>query len=287
MFQQQFRPQDRSALRSFFLALNQNTHTHINWNWARFEWMYEHPDFDRSAQESIGLWWEDGHIVAAAVYDLYFGEAFCGTLPGYQALFPAVLDYAYAHLRDENGLSIALCDTDSAAIRMAAQQGFAAIEQGENLMRIPLAQPLAPSLPEGLHFTLLDPAQEPERFQWILWQGFDHGTDWAVFARQDVIRPQKRLGFLPQLSIAATDVQGEDAAYCCLWYDPATNYAYVEPVCTVPRWRGRGVGRAVVCEALNRARGMGAAQAYVISDMDFYVKMGFANALHYTFYRKG
>ena len=65
-----------------------------------------------------------------------------------------------------------------------------------------------------------------------------------------------------------------------------TNYAYVEPVCTVPSFRGKGVAKAVIYEALNRAEAIGAKQAYVISEMKFYEKLGFREDLHYSFYWK-
>ena len=42
----------------------------------------------------------------------------------------------------------------------------------------------------------------------------------------------------------------------------------------------------VVTEALRRAREKGAQRAYVISDMDFYKKLGFEKDRIFTFYRK-
>ena len=32
---------DYEALCSFLIALNENNDSHINWNWARLEWMIE------------------------------------------------------------------------------------------------------------------------------------------------------------------------------------------------------------------------------------------------------
>ena len=55
------------------------------------------------------------------------------------------------------------------------------------------------------------------------------------------------------MSVATIDRNGEYAAYCCVWVHPKTDYAYVEPVCTVPSYRGKGVAKAVIYEALNRA----------------------------------
>ena len=70
---------------------------------------------------------------------------------------------------------------------------------------------------------------------------------------------------------------------CGCWYLEGTDYAYVEPVCTIPEYRGKGIGKAVVLEALNRCRQMGAKRAYVILDSEFYKRIGFEQFAHYTF----
>lgn len=278
-----FAERDYTALCTFFKNLNREQ---IHWNWARFEWMYVHPEFDKTLQNAIGLWWDEGKIVAAAVYDMYFGEAKCAVLPGYEALYSAVLDYAYENLRDDSGLGIAICDDCAAEIRMAEAAGFEKAEQDETVMEISLDGQKEYTLPSGFHFETLDPVQEPERFSWLLWQGFDHGTDREEFLQNDPIMIQNRPNLNLDLSIAVVDDRGEDAGYCCLWYDADTDYAYVEPVCVVPAHRGKGVGSAAVTEALNRAANLGARSAYVISDLDFYACLGFHKPKHYTFYWK-
>jgi Predicted acetyltransferase len=60
----------------------------------------------------------------------------------------------------------------------------------------------------------------------------------------------------------------------------------VEPVCTVPAFRGRGISKAVIYEALRRAKTLGAKSAYVISDMEFYRKLGFETDKTFTFWWK-
>ncbi|MBQ6036454.1 MAG: hypothetical protein IJL43_04000, partial [Lachnospiraceae bacterium] len=45
-----YRDEDYEAVCGFLIELNQKDRTHINWNWARFEWMMEHPEFDRGAR---------------------------------------------------------------------------------------------------------------------------------------------------------------------------------------------------------------------------------------------
>ena len=277
---------DYDTVCEFFVRMNAEDRTHINWNWARFEWMMWHPEFDKSSSGSFGLWTEDGRVVAAAVYDMYFGEAFCGVLPGYDHLYPEVLDYAYRELKDDAGLGIALCDGYDREAAELLNAGFVPAEQTETVMRLELDRVLKADLPDGLRFTEPDPPKESVALQWLFWQGFDHGEDRMEFEKTIDWEKRDRIHFNRDLNVAAIDGEDRFVAYCCVWYLRDTDYAYVEPVCTIPSWRGKGVGKAVVYEALNRAASMGAKRAYVISDQKFYEKLGFVKDTHYTFFWK-
>ncbi len=277
---------DYDAVCDFLIALNRKDRRRINWNWARFEWMYEHPEFDKSARDAIGLWLDAGRVVGAAIYDMYFGEAFCGVLPEYAALYPEVLRYAYDAQKDDSGLAIAIADDDEAEIAQAKALGFAPVEQTETILKIDLSQPFAVTLADGLHFAPVDPVRDADALGWLFWQGFDHGEDREAYERTERSEARLRKHFDPRITVAAANAAGEPVALCGLWYLKQTDYAYVEPVCTIPAYRGRGVATAVVCEALNRVRALGAKTAYVISDLEFYKKLGFTEALHCTFYRK-
>ena len=281
-----YRDEDYEAVCIFLIELNQKDRTHINWNWARFELMMEHPEFDKSAGSSIGLWWSEGKVVGAAIYDMYFGEAFCGALPEHDALYPEILDYAYRELKDDSGLGITVHDGNKAEIEAAKTAGFVRTDQRETVMRLDLNHLISSDLPEGFTLSELDPAQEAYEFQWLLWQGFDHGENREVFEREDPIIPQSRRHLNKRLSLTALAQDGGKAAYCCVWFRPDTDYAYVEPVCTIPSCRGKGIAAALLSEALNRAKSLGAKEAYVISDLPFYEKLGFEKAQQYSFYWK-
>ncbi|MBQ6234411.1 MAG: GNAT family N-acetyltransferase [Clostridia bacterium] len=281
-----FSDADYEAVCDFLIALNRSDRTHINWNWARFEWMYEHPEFDKSAMDAIGLWLDGDRVVGAAIYDMYFGEAFCGVLPEYASLYPEALRYAYDALRDDTGIAIAICDTNTAEIEAAKRAGFAPIDQTEMIMKIDLSTARDAALPDGFTLFEPDPVENADKMQWLFWQGFDHGEDRAEFEREEMTAPQRRKHMRRELGIAAVDGTGEYAAFCCLWYSEKTDYAYVEPVCTIPRHRKKGLAKTLLYEAMDRARALGAKTAYVISDMPFYEKLGFRKAYHYMFYRK-
>ena len=276
----QYSEADYDALCAFLIELSRDGRAHVNWNWARFEWMYEHPEFDNSAEDRIGLWLEGDRIVGAAIYDMYFGEAFCA------ALYSAILDYAYRALRDGNGIAVSICDGCADELAAAEAAGFEPVEQSETVMKLELDGLANAALPEGFALKELDPGNDLEAFRWLLWCGFDHGSDRAEFENTEERATRRRRHFDVRLSLAAVDPAGDYAAYVCLWYTGGTDYAYVEPVCTVPAHRGKGLARALLSEALARAKTLGAKRAYVISDLAFYEKLGFETDRHFTFYRK-
>ncbi len=286
MSPENYRDSDYEAVCDFLIELNREDRRFIHWNWARFEWMYEHPEFDRSLRSSIGLWRDGDAVVGAAIYDMYFGEAFCAALPAYEALYPEILDYAWKELKDEAGLGIAICDGDERKAAAALAAGFAPAEQSETVLRLDVNALRGAKLPEGFTIAEPDPVRDAEALQWLFWQGFDHGEDYAEFARSEPAVPRPRKHYDPCLGPAAVSPAGEYAAFCGLWYSPKTDYAYVEPVCTVPAYRGQGIASALLTEALARAKVLGAKEAYVISDLDFYRKLGFKDAYRYTFYWK-
>ena len=71
-----------------------------------------------------------------------------------------------------------------------------------------------------------------------------------------------------------------------MWFHKDTDYAYVEPLCTVPSFRSKGIASALLMEALSRARALGAKRAFVISDLPFYKNIGFEAAQRYDFFWK-
>ena len=171
-------------------------------------------------------------------------------------------------------------------IEEANSAGFVLAEQKETVMRRELDGELAAPLPDGLTLKELHHEKDAETLQWLFWQGFDHGDDRAEFERSDKGVSHLRMHFRKELSLGAMTPGGEGAAYCCLWFREGTDYAYVEPVCTIPAYRGRGAAKALLYEALNRARALGANRAYVISDQVFYEKLGFCKDRTFSFYWK-
>ena len=122
----------------FLVELSRDDRVHINWNWARWEWMFFHPEFDRNSLEKIGLWFSNEDLVGVAIYDYYFGEAFFATKKGFEELEKDILDYMVVNFSDENGLGIAVNDRDTRTIEFMTSYGFSVKEQTENILELSL-----------------------------------------------------------------------------------------------------------------------------------------------------
>lgn len=111
----------------------------------------------------------------------------------------------------------------------------------------------------------------------MLWRGFDHGDDVQMSAEEFESRrvmfdtPKARR----DLKIAVSAPNGDFAAFCGAFYEPAGQFAYVEPVATDPRYRRLGLGKAAALEGIRRCGALGATVAYVGSDQEFYQAIGF------------
>ena len=271
----------------FLIELSIDNHTHINWNWARWEWMFFHPEFDKNSLDKIGLWFFHEDLVGVAIYDYYFGEAFFATKKGFEELEKDILDYMVENFSDENGLGIAVNDEDARTIELMKSYGFLENEQTENILELSLSEfDFSSNLSNDITIGNIDVEKDLYKHHELLWKGFDHEGE--VPLDEDTIRKQKEMLSAPHLNtrlhVIAKNKSLEFVSYCGLWYNESTNYVYVEPVCTIPQYRKKGIAKCILTEALKRAYDLGAKKAYVISDMEFYKRLGFKQHSHYTFY---
>ena len=248
--------------------------------------MYGHTLTKAEFLGDMGLWFDGDSIVAAALIDMFLGEAFVGALPEYQALYPEVLKYAFEHLRDDQGLGVTISDLAGEEIDVALAQGFFKTDGEEAVYEIDLNKEFDIVLPPGFTVEEFDAQENATEIGWLFWQGFDHGSNYEEFLQNNNETAQKRPHFNKFLCIIARNEKGEIVASASTWYDERTDYTYLEPVCVIPSCRGKGIGKAVVLTALNHARSLGAKKAIVNSDLAFYQRLGFQEKGRYPFYWK-
>ena len=81
--------EDYYALRKFLIKLDSH-----NYHFGRWDWMITHGWLDKCGLPHIGLWHENGEIVAVATYDCGLGKAFLLTMENYRYLWEDMLSFA-------------------------------------------------------------------------------------------------------------------------------------------------------------------------------------------------
>lgn len=276
-----FKEEYYDDLINFLIEINKNDN-HINWNWARFEWMYEHPDFDKNNLDKIGLWYKDGKIIAASIYDMYFGEAFCASLD--IKLLPEVINYTYNNLKDNEQIKIAIWDNNIDYIKIFSDLGFNKDNQKEIILKKNLDK--IDNISLDYEIKELDYDLDYDKIDWAIYQGFDHGNNKEDYLKQKAPKPKIRKHYNKYLSLGALNENKDIISLCQIWYIEGLDYAYVEPVCTIPEYRNKRITTLLLNEAFRRVKLLGAKYAIVISDLDFYKKIGFKEYKTYSFHYK-
>lgn len=259
-----------------FLVETKNT----EYTYARFDWMMTNWDYlEDSYLERIGIWEHDGKIVGAVLFDHSFDVLFPIALPGYEHLYREMFSYA----KKEAGSSLSLYakDTNTLLQKVLKKNGLIATERKEAVSIFDLSEEIPKvANKSGFRLTSLDKSKDYERYMKCLFKGFGHEENNEVFAFTQEERELCKKAYECEavdlsLKILAESDDGSYVAHAGLWYDRKSKIAVVEPVCTVPSYRKRGLGKAVLYEGLRRVKALGAEYAVVGSGAQFYYSLGF------------
>ncbi len=266
---------DHRAVRQFLLRIHDAT---PEFGWGRWEWAFCLPYLDWDQVHRIGVWESDGEVVGLATYESGLGDAHLVVDPRHRTrLLPDLVAHALAELNDCSGVRILVGQEEDDLAGLLAGRGFAPQPWGEAtaVLDLTVARPYA--VPQGYRVSCQAEGIDIARFNRCLWDGFDHDgpapddEESLRWRRSSLSAPSH----LPELNTFVIAPDGEYASYCGIFYDPATDFLLVEPVCTQARHRRKGCGRAAVLAAVTRAATLGARVAYVGSDQQFYYDLGF------------
>jgi GNAT superfamily N-acetyltransferase len=277
--------EDYQRVSDFLIAHHQPENTDGNWIEPAWEYMHFHPALDSAHMGRFGVWEEGGEIVAVAHYESSLGEAFFQFHPAYKHLRNEMLTYAEANLggiSQKDGrryLSAYVNDYDAEFLSLVQERGYERDVNGDrpmSMFNIPDPFPQI-TLPDGFRLTSLAEECDWAKVHRALWRGFGHGDD--VLMNEDELESRRRMFDTPKahrdLKIAVKAPNGDFVSFCGMFYEPTGRFAYVEPVATVPDYRRMGLGKAAVLEGIRRCGELGAEVAYVGSDQDFYLALGF------------
>jgi ribosomal protein S18 acetylase RimI-like enzyme len=168
-------------------------------------------------------------------------------------------------------------------ITFLAQHGFAPAEWTLVHMVRPLQDVIPePQLPPGFALRPLDGEREVPAYVRLHREAFGTNNMTVPWRERTLRMPE----YVPELDVVAVGPDGELAAFCVCWLNPAAPSGQVEPFGVHPRHQGLGLGRAALLEGLWRLQAHGAAEALVYTYSDdtaairLYTGAGFRPAFH-------
>ena len=210
------------------------------------------------------------------------GEVFFQIHPAYTHLKPEMLAYAEQHLTGttDDGrryLKAYVNDFDATFEHVVRSRGY---EKDPGSHR-PMSQFVIPDpfppirLRDGFQLKSLADDNDLHKVNRVLWRGFNHPGEPPADGPEGRKKMQSGPHFRKDLAIVVEAPNGAFAAFGGLWFDPVNGFGYVEPVATDPDYRRMGLGTAAVLEGIRRCGELGATVAYVGTDKQFYLAMGF------------
>jgi ribosomal protein S18 acetylase RimI-like enzyme len=239
-------------------------------------------------ERAIGVWEDDAGRIVAVVHGESDGpgRAFMQRRAGRDDVLDSMIGFAERSLAhpDTGRLSLYVPDGDWRLRAAAVRRGYeVSAERAEHESQFDYTHRLADRLPDGFCFRSMADSGDVEPRRKAMGLGFDHTDpgEWVpAFCYREL---QRAPGYRPDLDVCIVAPDGEYVASCIGWHDERNQIGGLEPVCTIPPYRRRGLGREVVYEVLRRLAAAGARTVWVGTDMPFYIAIGFRvrHAAHY------
>ena len=291
--------------------------TDINLVWDFFVEIYERgqggvpaPFYEYAIQSSwmdttyqyLNRFWLDGDKVVGFVFnespvtDVYF--KIC---PGYEFLAKEMVAYAIEYMPNFDGKQqFMLFNGQEILMEEAKKKGFRQIYDYED-RQFDFENKLDFALPEGFHFVNSSEV-DPVKLARCCWYGFDHGDkgpfeNWEAGDDSFDWTPQKSYkGVLSavmapsphstgQYDVIIADEEGEYACYSGMWWVPKNRLAYMEPLCTIPKYRGMGLASAALSRYYSTLKPLGATHM-TGGGSPFYEKIGYGKGIHWYCWRR-
>lgn len=166
--------------------------------------------------------------------------------------------------------NIWVAEDDDVRTRWLGEHGFAVDEQHSTVyFTRPLSGPIpAPVLPEGFTLRTSHGTEEDARLRAV--------ASHAAFGSKKPFdeywprtwRLMQAPVYVPEHEIFVIAPNGQVAAYCIVWTDEITKVGHFEPVGTHPDFQRKGLGKALLFDALRRLKSEGMTEADVCTNHD-------------------
>lgn len=246
--------------------LKYNEHFH----WGRFEWMHTHPLLDEDKLTNIVMFRDENEeIVGIITYDTFYDDrAYLIHTTSDRYLLNKMIDTVLEN--EESRVIIKVNSKDEVLSNILQERQFERKQKDVSVLELDLSGTLEYKI-SGEY--LISPQKfdiDNWQYQLVIHKGFNNEGIPDKWDNDIFVRGINKNVELQTFAIT----KDEYCAHCGLWYTEG-NSAYVEPVVTIPQHRKKGLARAVIYEACKRAKNLGAKRATVLSDQEFYYKLGF------------
>lgn len=267
-----------------FLTETYQSERNSNWLQARWEYMHWHPALDLFSLRHIGIWEDEGRVVAVVHYEDRPGDAYFQVRPGHEHLKLSMLLHAENRLSrcldsGQRRLRLFVSKFDKGLQTLAEERGYRCLsERPQWTSTYSASKELPrPALPAGFRLQSLADENDLQKLDRCLWRGFNHaGEPDGDLAGRKLM--QAAPNWRPELNVVVVAPNGAYVSYSGIWYDQINQVGYVEPVATDPDFRRLGLGKAAVLECVRRCTELGATIIQVGSGQAFYEAIGFRRA---------
>lgn len=253
-----------------------------------FEYAHTHPAFNHQKTHRFALWEEENMVVGVVCYEMDMGECFFVVKDGYYYLLSAMLAHGEEELSvikdDSHVLHVWITDKEGEKRALLENKGYKKIHT-EPVTIFPYEKEFPTrTVPQGFSILSLEDENDIAKIHACLWKGFDHGPD----PSDDIdcrLLMQSGPNFRKDLTTIIKAPTGEYACYAGMWFDEVNQYAYLEPLATVPEYRGLGLGTLALTEGMKKTKDLGACYCFGGS-LEYYHRIGFKTICHRELWRK-
>ena len=260
----------------------------------RASWM------DSSYSHLDRLWFDGDKVVAFVYYEAPVTDIYFAVRKGYEHLADELIDYAVTTMPSFDGnQQFVLFNGQEFLMEAAKKRGYEKVFEYESHV-FDFENELNYELPEGYHF--VDAADvDVLKLSKLCWYGFDHGeiefTDLDKYDDSNEWTPAKShkdcvsefMAPSPhsthEYDVVIADENGEYVCFAGMWWIPQNKLAYMEPLCTSPEHRRKGLAAAALTRHYRRMKALGATHMSGGED-PFYEKIGYGNGYHFSFLKK-
>ena len=244
-----------------------------------FEYAHTHPSFNYKLAHRFGLWEYENELIGIACYDMYPGECLISVKNSFNSLLPEMISYSEEYLSEKSdektSLSISIVDKEIEKKELLKKSGYTKTHS-ESVTLFSYEEPFPHQiLSEGFSVISLEDENDFKKINDCLWYGFDHGPEPDPDNDIDCrILMQSGPNFRKDLTTIIKAPNGEYACFAGMWLDKQNNYAYLEPLATVPKYRHMGLATAALVEGMKKTKELGAKYCFGGAG-EFYKSIGF------------